>query len=51
MGFKLFDKLRLVVLVDVLNLLGCKLVIVFALDPAEDDLVGMREPDGLVVVF
>lgn len=51
MLFKLAHKLSLVVLVDVGDLLDGLGVIVFVLNATKRDLVGISEPDGLVVVL
>ena len=51
MIFKLFDELVLVILIDVRDLLCGQLIFGLTLDPPENNLVSIREPNRIIVVF
>ena len=51
MIFKLFDELGLMILVDVRDLLCCQLIFGLALDSPIDNLISIREPNRIIVVF
>ena len=51
MVFELFDKLGLVVLVNVRDLLCGQLIFSLALDPPVDNLISVGEPDRIIVIL